>query len=480
MANKKLNDLTADGTLNATDLLWKDTAGSAASQKITGAQLKSEVIPEGTEIKSTGETGGTKFLREDGDGSCSWQTVPADTLAMDDLTDAANSAPADRHVMVYDGVTDNRYENRLLVEADISDLGTYLTAEANDLTAAVTWANVPDANITQSSVTQHQSSLSITESQISDLGTLTAMVADNLSVFAATTSAQLAGVISDETGSGVLVFGTSPIISTPTLTLAQSATPTPTAEGDIQWDTDGNQIVVGDGVGQKVFSADTDLSITESQISDLGTSAALVTDNLSVFAATTSAQLAGVISDETGSGALVFATSPSFTTPDIGTPSAGTLTSCTGLPISTGVSGLGTNVATFLATPSSANLASAVTDETGSGALAFATSPTWAGIPVQSTTTGITANAGGGQGSATALTTEFNVIGTVATGGDSVKLPSAATGLRITIINDTATSADVFPDSGDDLGAGVDTASALTGGSTVTYFAIDATTWYAI
>ena len=53
------------------------------------------------------------------------------------------------------------------------DLSGYLTSytETNDLTAAVTWANVPDANITQSSVTQHQAALSITESQISDLGT---------------------------------------------------------------------------------------------------------------------------------------------------------------------------------------------------------------------------------------------------------------------------------------------------------------------
>jgi hypothetical protein len=47
----------------------------------------------------------------------------------------------------------------------------YLTSisETNDLTSSVTWANVPDANITQSSVTQHQAALSITESQISDL-----------------------------------------------------------------------------------------------------------------------------------------------------------------------------------------------------------------------------------------------------------------------------------------------------------------------
>jgi hypothetical protein len=60
----------------------------------------------------------------------------------------------------------------------------------------------------------------------------------------------------------------------------------------------------------------------------------------------------------------------------LGTPASATLTNATGLPISTGVSGLGANVATFLATPSSANLASAVTDETGSGSLVFGTSPT--------------------------------------------------------------------------------------------------------
>ncbi len=103
---------------------------------------------------------------------------------------------------------------------------------------------------------------------------------------------------------------------------------------------------------------------------------ALTSNPLSQFAATTSAQLAGVMSDETGSGALVFATSPILVTPNIGTPSAGTLTNCTGLPVASGISGLGTGVATFLATPSSANLASAVTGETGSGALVFGTGPT--------------------------------------------------------------------------------------------------------
>ena len=73
--------------------------------------------------------------------------------------------------------------------------------------------------------------------------------------------------------------------------------------------------------------------------------------------------------------ALLF-TNSTLVTPALGTPSSGTLTNCTGLPIATGVSNLGAGVATFLATPSSANLASAVTGETGSGALVFATTPT--------------------------------------------------------------------------------------------------------
>ncbi len=58
------------------------------------------------------------------------------------------------------------------------------------------------------------------------------------------------------------------------------------------------------------------------------------------------------------------------------------LADATGLPISSGVSGLGSNVATFLASPTSANLASAVTGETGTGSLVFATNPTIAGMTV--------------------------------------------------------------------------------------------------
>lgn len=69
-------------------------------------------------------------------------------------------------------------------------------------------------------------------------------------------------------------------------------------------------------------------------------------------------------------------TNKTLVAPALGTPASAVLTNATGLPISTGVAGLGTGVATFLATPSSANLAAAVTGETGTGALVFGTTPT--------------------------------------------------------------------------------------------------------
>jgi hypothetical protein len=165
---------------------------------------------------------------------------------------------------------------------------------------------------------------------------------------------------------------------------------------------------------------------------------------LAQHGATTSAQLRGVISDETGTGSLVFATSPTLVTPALGTPASGVLTNTTGLPVATGISGLGTGVATFLATPSSANLAAALTDETGSGANVFGTSPTIS----SPTITGTGAIAGTFTGNITGNVTG-NVSGTSgSTTGNAATATALATGRTFQLTGDVEASGVTFDGTG--------------------------------
>jgi hypothetical protein len=101
-------------------------------------------------------------------------------------------------------------------------------------------------------------------------------------------------------------------------------------------------------------------------------------------------------------------------------------------------------------------------------------------VQAPSASVAVTAFAGGGQGSATALIHSYNVITVVASDGDSVRLPDtfAINSLVYVKNDDSAQAADVFPASGDNLGAGVDTAVSLAAGESLTFIATVAdSTW---
>ena len=127
-----------------------------------------------------------------------------------------------------------------------------------------------------------------------------------------------------------------------------------------------------------------------------------------------------------------------------GTPTSITLTNGTGLPISTGVSGLGSGIATFLATPSSANLRSAVTDETGTGNLVFSASPTFTGAitaSIISASSGITGASITTSGNATVggtlgVTGNTTLTGDIAVNGGDI----TTTSTTFNLVNGTATT----------------------------------------
>ena len=131
------------------------------------------------------------------------------TLSSETFSDVDNQIPTNAAVIDY-------------VAATIPSI-----AEVNDLTASVTWANVPDANITQSSVTQHQAALAITASQLSDV-TSTAAELNLLDGSTANTVVNSKAVIygsggeiaaTSYTGDGSALTG---IDSSPTLTATAS------------------------------------------------------------------------------------------------------------------------------------------------------------------------------------------------------------------------------------------------------------------
>ena len=241
------------------------------------------------------------------------------------------------------GFINNSATNPIVVGTDNI---TYTTFNAAQVLTNGSGINLASNVLSVDTTTIQARVANVTDTEIGYLDGVTSAIQTQLDAKAPSASPTFTGTVTASSAS---------------LILPQGTTPAQTVEGSIIWDTDDDLLTVGDGTARKVMVD------------------------------TTSTQ---TLTNKT-------LTSPTLTTPLLGTPQSVTLTSGTGLPISTGVSGLGTGVATFLATPSSANLSSAVTDETGSGALVFGTSPT--------ITTGATISGGSLSSTAATVLTPLSV-----------------------------------------------------------------------
>jgi len=222
-------------------------------------------------------------------GDLNWATPSTET---NDLTASVTWANVPDANITQSSVTQHQAALSI-TESQISDLQTYLTTETNDLTAAVTWANVPDANITQSSVTQHQAALSITESQISDFGTYEPVDTDILRADTADTiTAPMRGTITDNTTSLTFDmittnnFKAAVSSGTPTLTFQYNSTSTLTnAEGQ-----SGNIYLNNTGA---IISADAAVFISSADLTTINTAGkywlSYFCDGTNVFVAVTPA-----------------------------------------------------------------------------------------------------------------------------------------------------------------------------------------------
>ena len=215
------------------------------------------------------------------------------------------------------GLTSGNVTTNANLTGMVTSVGNATTVVTNaNLTGGVTSVGnaatvVTNANLTGMVTSVGNATTVVTNANLT--GAVTSV--GNAASLGSFTSAQLAGALTDETGTGSAVFATSPTLVTPAL-----GTPSALVGTNI----------TGTAAGLTAGNVTTNANLTGA-ITSVGNAASL--------GSFTSAQLAGALTDETGSGSAVFATSPTLVTPALGTPSSVVLSNATGLPLTSGVTG---------------------------------------------------------------------------------------------------------------------------------------------
>ena len=234
-----------------------------------------------------------------------WMELFQDT---GDVTGAASST--DNAIARFDGSTGKVIQNSAATVADTT--GDITAGKYNGLTVSTTTGTLTIANGKTLATDNSVTFVGTDASTVSyGAGGTVAYTSNKLSAFSSTTSSELAGVISDETGTGSLVFANSPSFTTPTLGVASA--------------TSVNKVAIT----APATSATLTLADGSTLITSGAHSTTLTTSGTTALTLPTSGTVTALGNSVTGSGNIVLDTSPSLTTPTLGVASATTINKVT-------------------------------------------------------------------------------------------------------------------------------------------------------